>query len=67
MLPQGNLVFMPEKINEAVATQAVYSTQVSLLQLCMCVIARIEFQGTLCPLPTKETLHMCKYASVPYI
>ena len=45
------LVFVPQKvINEAVYTiQAVleYSTQISLLQLCMCVIARIEFQENL--------------------
>ena len=49
------------------ATQAVseYSPQIGLLQLCMCVIARIEFQGkdTPCaPFPLKETLNMCKHA-----
>ena len=49
------------------ATQAVseYSPQIGLLQLCMCVIARVEFQGkdTPCaPFPLKETLNMCKHA-----
>ena len=49
------------------ATQAVseYSPQIGLLQLRMCVIARIKFLGkdTPCaPFPLKETLNMCKHA-----
>ena len=49
------------------ATQAVseYSPQIGLLQMCMCVIARIKFQGkdTPCaPFYLKETLNMCKHA-----
>ena len=50
-------------------TQAVseYSTQISLLQLCTCVTARIKFRrgGYHMSPPLKETLHMCTHAQVP--
>ena len=80
--PDKFSVFMPHKvINEAVyATQAVseYSTQVSLLQLCMCVIARIKFQGMDIPCapllskrnPARANMHkclsMCNYIDYMY-